>query len=100
MQTQSWRLPELGCIEGRRLATFLDKNGEPSSTSDLVATSITLTAPDEQMFKIPEDYEPVVPSEAILRVAAFVHGAPPPPELLRRGDEYYLKNQVDISSVK
>ncbi len=103
IRLQSWRLPELGCTEGRRLATFVDHNGSATDSSELVATSISLTAPEARMFDVRQDYEEILPSEAVVRIAAMVHGPPlrqGEMDLLHRSDAYYLNNKVVLSGLR
>jgi hypothetical protein len=100
---ETWRLPGMGCVEARRLATFRDKSGSVTDVSDLVATSISATPPDATLFDIPTDYQSVSPSEATKRLVAFMN-APPisATELLvlQRADANYLKNRIDLSTLQ
>ncbi|MGC2658951.1 MAG: hypothetical protein WA324_13415 [Bryobacteraceae bacterium] len=100
---ETWRLPAMGCVEARRVATFRDQSGSITDVSDLVATSIRAVPPDALLFEIPKDDEAVSPSEAVERLRAF-RKAPPIAAntllLLQQADAYYRKNRVDISSLQ
>jgi hypothetical protein len=65
----SWRSPELGCVELRRLVEFLDTNGAVASVSDLRAVSVQFGEPDASWFRIPTNYEHVNFSTHFKRMA-------------------------------
>ncbi|MGB9610453.1 MAG: hypothetical protein ACPL7M_05725 [Bryobacteraceae bacterium] len=64
-----WLSPELGCMELRRLAEFLDAPGRVTDTSGLVAVSVTVGEPDPGLFAVPVHHEHVSHSEQLVRAA-------------------------------
>jgi hypothetical protein len=63
-----WHSPSLGCLLVGRKATFRDKDGNISDTSELILDFVTRGTPDSALFAVPADYEEVKPSEANRRV--------------------------------
>lgn len=65
----SWRSPELGCVELRRVAEFLDSAGRVTDSSELKAVRVAAGEPGTDLFSVPLGYEHVSFSEAFRRSA-------------------------------
>lgn len=79
----SWRSPELGCVELRRLAEFLDSDGRVTDASELKAVRVAVGDPVEGLFSVPLDYEHVSFSEAFRRSAKAMGRTVDDAEILR-----------------
>lgn len=102
LRSTTWRAPDLGCIDLRRLAEFKDKNGNVTDTSDLVATRIVVGEPDSSYFVVPVHYEAVSFSGRVLREAGRTGKLPGPDALARfhNQDEFYKTHRIsDLDSL-
>ncbi|GIU79820.1 MAG: hypothetical protein KatS3mg005_3058 [Bryobacteraceae bacterium] len=99
---KTWASPELGCVELRRVAEFLDASGRVTDTSELVAVSVIPGEPDAKLFSVPLHFEHVSYSEQLVRAAQAAGRTPSEEELagLRRQDAIWERQRItDLATV-
>jgi len=97
----TWVSSELGCLELRRLAEFLDATGRLTDTSKLVAVSVTVGEPDPGLFAVPLHHEHVSYSQQLVRAAQAAGRQPPQAELaaLEQQDILWKRHRIqDLST--
>lgn len=97
----SWVSPELGCVELRRRAEFLDSSGRVTDTSEQVAVSATPGEPEARLFSVPLHYEHVSYSTQMARAAqaAGRTASEAGVAALRQQDEVWEKHRIaDLST--
>jgi hypothetical protein len=78
MRTESWRVPELGCLAVKTITDhYLVKQGQVVSHSVEEATSVSRSEPDARLFAVPDSFPEAKPSE-ILADTARLTQAPMP----------------------
>jgi hypothetical protein len=93
---QSWRSPDLYCVELRRLTTTLDPAGHAVETRELRAVRARKRAPDQELLKVPRYYEHVSLSEQLRRAGRRAGRFPTLEELapLRPIDEQWETGRI------
>jgi len=82
---QIWRAPEAGCEDLRRVVFFKDRTGTTTDWSERLAEQVTIGAPDQAAFSVPDSYARVTFTEAYLReLARCCSSQTPDPNVLQR----------------
>lgn len=96
-----WASPELGCVEFRRVAEFLDASGRVMDASELIAVSVIPGEPDAKLFAVPLHFEHVSYSAQLARAAQAAGKKPSEAELaaLKPQDAIWEKQRItDLST--
>jgi hypothetical protein len=92
----TWASPELGCVELRRVAEFLDASGRVTDASELIAVSVIPGEPDAKLFAVPLHFEHVSYSAQLARAAQAAGKTPSDAELaaLKQQDAIWERQRI------